>query len=707
MLDYTSRLLTAFIISTSCFLATVLWYRSAQKQDLGQVGKTPIARLDAVVNEVQRKPLARVIWEKVSRDQQLYSGEAIRTSLSSTARIVFEDSGTIIDLEPESLVVLELNSLDFKQGNLLVKNSGTGQGGASSLVLKSGDNRIDLKNAELSLSKTESGSVDLEVFKGQLEVQRGTQTVVLDKTKAGTLSETGLDITQNRIQVRSPLPGDLLYINAEKREPILFQFEKLPAGYKVFLERGPNRTRLGRVEDIPAEGPNGELKIPLKVGRYYWRLVAESEDPKLERLESSVFPLIVEAKSAPLVLEPIENAQLVVPAQNPKIDIRWASRSQFENFLVEFATDPNLKTVIKQEYVDNKLSFAEIPLTQSGTLYMRLTGFIKIKDKLEPVSSEIRKFQLKVGIDLIPPKLRSPLPAQNITFQQVTNQGLLLSWDEVAGIEDFQITIEANKKDGSELFLEQKTSTVPFRLSEIPSGTYSWFVQSIGPDKKISASSEKRSFTISDMPRLEWADSGARQYPYITPQPSLMLGWKSSPIAVSKWRYRYALSSQMKASTPWLETKQTQFSAQLPEDGTYSVEVEGLDEKGRTISKTDLREIQVVQKPLLPGPRFSKDLPEVLQADRRGDLSLQWENVEGASLYRIFIKDESGQEVLRESPSDRNIASIKKLKPGKYKVHVQAVDEYKRDGAEGEVRDLEVPKTSDIKAPTFKKLNVK
>src|SRR5690606_701016 len=151
------------------FMGTVFWFESG-KPKARRDKKQAVARLNEAINEVQRKPVKRVIWESISRNEDLFPGEAIRTAPNAEAKILFVKTGVTIQLDPDSLVVLEENdkglSLDFLQGNLFVQSTGSqGAGGApGGLTVKTGSGEINLKSADLSLSKDQSGKVNLEVY---------------------------------------------------------------------------------------------------------------------------------------------------------------------------------------------------------------------------------------------------------------------------------------------------------------------------------------------------------------------------------------------------------------------------------------------------------------------------------------------------------------------------------------------------------------
>lgn len=710
MRRYLSRLIFAFLISASCFAATHFWYEQVTRQTGRRSSSDPIARLSELTDEVQRKQLARVIWEEISLNEELFPGEAIRTSSSSQAKILFLETGTEIELEPDSLIVLEKNqdgiALDFLKGNLFVSKSKEGSGpSTASVKLKTGGNQISLNNAELSLSKTETGKVDLEVFSGTAKLEKDGKSTVLDQSKAGTLGDKGLEVDKNRLQVLSPLPGEPVYIDPAKREAVSYRWKAVAKNYDVFVERGKKRNTLYRNAKLTTTGDKGILKISTKVGRLFYRIVAIPKSPSLPQLASKTFPIEVKAKVPPVVLSPEPGDNIVLKADNKNLKVRWVARNDFDQLALEVATDRSLKTMILTEPLEATKTFAQVPFDKSGNFYLRLTGYMKIGDKLQPLSSPVIPFTAQMGVNLVPPKLKSPAPGQRLTYQQVVENGLFVSWDPVPGIQSYHLRIvDKNKKK----VVDKEVLTNPLRLEELPPGNYRWAMRSNTDNKKASKFSEKRSFAIEAMPLIKWAGGpDPSQYGYVTKEPSLVTRWQQNVTGVKSWRVRIVPEGRLAKESDWNSSERPLLNTFLPQDGIYSVEVEGLGPKGKAIARSSKKLFKVAQKELLPPPQFSRDLPEILNASKRGNFDLKWEGVEGATRYKFQLLSEDGKQVLQEKVVQRTTASLNRMKPGNYKVSVKAVDEHQRDGESTRARALKVPMKSAIQAPTIKRIHVK
>ena len=705
---YFKRLLIAFLVSAGCYTFTYLWYQSVSGGSLTSNNQSPVAKLSMAVNDVQRKPLARVIWEEITQNEELYAGEAIRTSAASEAKILFLENGTEIELEPDSLIVLEKTddgiALDFLQGNLLVKSK-KGAEGTGSIKLKSGDNEIKLNDADLSLSKTEEGQVDLEVFSGTAELQQDGKSTTLDKSKAGTLDEKGLKVDENRLQVLSPTPGTPVYIDPVKREKVPFAWEKIPEGYTVFVERGKDRGKLYRNQRITSPGETGKLGVPTKVGKFFFRLVAVPSDTAKPELRSKTFPVDILAKSPPVILQPEKDEQIVVKRKQNKLNLKWVSKNPFEDMVVEISKDPGLRQKVLTEPLNPKLTFGEVEFSQQGQFYMRITGYMNINGKLEPLSSPVIPFTVKQGVELIPPVLKSPAPNQRLTFQQISEQGLFMSWENVPGIKNYKLRIQNSKK---EMIVDRVVNTNPLRLNDFPPGTYRWSVASVGPENKLSKYAQLRNFEVEEMPRILWVGGpDESRHFYWTKTPSLIAQWQKNVEGVKSWKVRYVPEGTAPTDNQWRPASAPMIKTNVERDGRYDVEVEGLNEEGKVIARSSKKSFVVAAQALLPAPLFAEFHPDTFKADRRGNLAVEWTSVNGAKSYKLEVLSPEGDKVIKEKVVDRTTASLSKLPPGNYKITVKAIDEYDRDGNSAEARGLDVPKKSAIRAPKIKKLKVK
>lgn len=698
MMRNLKRLAVALVISGACFLGTVVWFESGKNSATDRAGREPVARLNDSLNDVQRKPTKRVIWESVSRNDELYPGEAIRTAPDAEAKIQLVKSGAVIHLEPDSLVVLEENanglSLDFLQGNLFVQGGAAG----ADLTLKTAGGEIKVNSADMSLSRDQSGQVNLEVHKGQAELQKGAQKISLAKDKSASLTEKGVNVDNQRVEVLSPQAGEPVLLNLSRGEKLEVTFKPLPADFQVSAEWGTNRNSF-KPTGTPVAGNVGKLLIPGKAGKVFLRLQAKSESADAPKLTSIVIPLEIGPKAPPALIEPSTENPPRKTAANEPTNFRWLNRHKFESQVLEIAADPQFKNVkSKQTFGPEVESFAT-PLSD-GVYFWRVTGFLKVKTKTEALASTPARFTLQANLEVKPPIAVWPLDQQKISFADANKAGVSFKWQSATGVDRYAIEVW----QGEKVLLKKDLETTYTKLSELKPGTYQWKIGSWDPKSTMPKFSAPISFVVEEMPKIEWAESPAT-FEYTTPNPTLTAHWK--PLATPPASYRYRVQAAG-ASEPaeWHSTKLDHFEAPVPADGEYEVFVEALNAKDQTVAQSDPRTFTVKRLPLLPAPQWSANTPEIFKTDAKGNLSFAWEQVEGAKHYLMILETEEGK-VVEKKEIARTTASFTRLKPGQYKVSLKSVDGLKRPSTESRTKELVVPSISDIRAPKIKNMKVK
>ncbi|MCB0341110.1 MAG: hypothetical protein H6626_05525 [Pseudobdellovibrionaceae bacterium] len=707
------RLVIAMCISAAGFFGTHVWYENGRVAPLVDRNQAVLARLVEHVNEVERRPLSQLMWEVIGQNENLHAGESIRTTSNSEARIMFLSTGAVIELEPDSEVIIEESAdgiaLDFLKGNLFVKSGTKGQDTGKGITLKSGNSKIALNKADISLSKAkESNKVDLQVFGGTAAVTQGDKTIQLDETKAGTLTTTGVKETEEIINILAPTPGEPVYFDPDKKETVTFTWEKLPKGYTVALLGGARRTKLKEINNVTANGETGTLSfLPKKVGKFYWQLVAKSSQQDLPERKSKTLPIELVAKTAPVPLSPAPNEKLALEVEQPNVEFNWTSPMPFENYFIEIATDSQLKEQVAKQSIEKTVTSFSFKPNKSGKYFWRITGYMKIKGQPAGISSGIQSFTAQVGIKLLPPELRSPVADQALPFQQVQAKGITFSWDSAAGAEKYRVAVQTVTKEGLSQPEVKEFFTSPGKWESMKPGTYRWTVTSLGAKNKISDPSPARQFTVNTLPKVNWVGGPEpSEFLYFTNKPYLQARWIPDVKGAKAWRVRFAVSGFLDEEGKWIKTDKPYIRKYVNGNGTFDVEVEALDDNGQVIARSSVKQIVVKEKPLLPPPSFAKNIPEVIKSDKSGNLDVQWLPVDGAESYQVILQSPDGK-VLQEKKVTRSLASLNKLKPGNYKVSVKAIDKHNRPSKAGDTKEVNVPKVSNIAAPKIRNIKVK
>jgi hypothetical protein len=708
---YTRKILLAAVLSLSGMGLTYGWYRhdlaKSIRRDDSQ--KTLLAQLGTVKNEVQKKQKGRVIWKRVDEDEPLYSGEHVRTTSEAEAKIRF-NSGVEVDLDPDSVVVIEemgdKATLDFIQGNIYVK--GGDQPG--SLALKSGNASIDVSNADLAMGK-QGSAVNVQVSRGTAQLTADGKQMTLDDSKMGSIGADGVNMAQQFFKIIKPSPNEKFYVRPANPQPVVFSWTPLPEDFDVRLEIGSKRELMKPASAIAA-GVKGQLTTVLRPGTQFWRLVATNrKDPKQIQF-STPAKLVVVADIPPKLLFPKSDSVVTALPETRTLELRWANPSRLVKLELEVAKDPQFKQIHFSEPVDDT-GVRSIEPPEDGEYYWRISG--TQPNAAEKTVSNVQKFVYKSSFELVPPELKQPINEAFIPFERISSGGIFLVWNPVPGAARYAVKLESDQskapavKPGETpapyVFEKELTDTTAKVPADLKPGRYIWSVATLDNEEGKSKYSTPRPFSVEEVPRLLWSDGKSQEnYFYVTPTPSFRLAWK--PTGRIGSRFKISVRSDSASGETPINTTVTNQVIPVAADGLYHVTVEEFDGKGAVIAKTETRDVVVMAKPLLPAPQFAARTPATVQAFKNGSATLSWDPVSGARFYLIQVKDGGGK-VAKQERFNSATGSVKNLLPGQYKVSLSSVDEHGRVGPTGEERILTVPEVSDLRAPQFKKFKIK
>ena len=724
MVSRAERTILAAVISLTCFCFSLYWYKNGRPDLKGHQKAAPIAVLKDSSSSVQRKPARRVIWQSIAVGDLLYAKEAIRTPSDASAEIIFLNSQIKIELEPDSVIVLEETSgeiaLNFLKGNVFV--TGTGQKG---LKIKSGDSVVEAGRGEINLSKTKGKGLELQVLKGSAKLKANGKSIDLQKNQIAKVSTKGLEVERDLIEVTEPRSNSKLFIDFLAKEKVTISWKKLPKGYEsVSLFAGKKAGNLKKVEKIEFDENRRKLNVEFKPGLVFWQLRAVPEqgpdNKKLKILQSARMKVKVEAIKQPVFVEPQFAQKIRLKPSQPTFEFRWTDPMRMQKMSFQIWKQDKKGQVIRgSEQTASLADNRYVHTFQSGGFYsVRVTGFIKTgQEKPRPVISDVIKFRVSLSTKLEPPMLKAPLVAQRIRYTRARDSGLYLSWEPAPSARAYRIKIKKTGNDGTNKKEQKRKSVVDEQLAEtvfnfkdFAPGEYVWSVASLGPGKKRSKYGEKRRFTVTDVPVLAWAGDSARGLSqYVGRTPKLSVSWEAGVQDVAAYRVLYSSQGDWGAAKVIRAKDRTMVSKPVLADGRFEVQVHALDDDGNIIAQTSRKSLVVALLPRLIAPEFDPSLESKLTANKKGDLDLFWEGVEGASEYLIRLQKKGwAKDKFKEVRTGDLRTKLKSLGPGIYDAQLFAVDRFERLSLDSDIRVIRVKNKSDIRAPTsIKKVKVK
>lgn len=410
------KIILALVLSATCYGLTHFIYVFTEPKSSNSQNSDPIAYTTRVNDEVQRRPVARMIWHLLNSGEPVYPGEAIRTSSQGEVRIQFVGSERILDLEADTMIVLTRKeneiALDLLDGSVFVAQSEAQNSGSDSkLTLKSKQGAIDLSKATASLSNT-SGKLELQVVKGEALVEsEGEQKSI----KSG-------DPT-SQIQILEPLGDRPLFLTGLQARSVRFKWQGALEGAPIELWLGPQRKNL-KLQSKIQNTAQAEMKVDLKPGKYFWQLKssgmgsAKTQETQIQRLE-------VVHLTAPQPLSPV-NAQNIIFEKDPaQLELSWSHPPGTESVTLEIAQDAAFTKVLQTEVIPSSKTYSLRTLNK-GKYYWRVSSYYPKYQQM--ASSPIWSFDVEIGVR----KLTHVLWDENLGKEKffVDRPKLDLAWKE-------------------------------------------------------------------------------------------------------------------------------------------------------------------------------------------------------------------------------------------------------------------------------------
>ncbi|WP_374029867.1 hypothetical protein [Bdellovibrio bacteriovorus] len=593
------RLLVAALISSSVFAVTWYWYQSTGARNSSYGNEKPLAYVGKVVDDIQRRPASRLLWQLVNTGEPLYNGEAIRTSEAGEVRIQFVDSDRYLDLEPESLIVIKKSegeiALDLMEGSLFVNaKSGGEEKDAPGLVLNSANGKVDLSQASASLSKGRGNNVDVHVLEGKASI-KGNDGQSKDLT------------SRTEVKILTPLPQKPIAMDAEALQPIPFQWTGFPANTQVSLLAGPNRKNLKEISKASLN--QNQLMAPLSFGRHYWKLVAMSPEGKMVA-ESPIYKTEVLARYAPTVVFPTADAEIPATATPFDMTFKWQKGDDTKQMTLEVWTDATLKQKLTAKTFTKEDSYT-LPGLNAGTYYWRMSSYYMDSEK--PLLGKVQKFTVKPAAQvqakverppLVPVQVDFTIPQTQYTQYYVEKPSLGLSWkvDKADQVSTWRVKYHAENEDPALAETMEVKETKAVAPVSKP-GRYIASIEALNKDGEVLGTAASQTLTVSPLPLL--------QAPQFVPaegtlQASLdgrtQLEWSKLEGAKEYWLTISKNGKELKRTR--YTNNMTSLKNLLP--GEYEVEVFATDNYGRASETSGVRRLLVPDKSNVRAPTLKK-----------------------------------------------------------------------------------------------------
>lgn len=447
---------------------------------------------------------------------------------------------------------------------------------------------------------------------------------------------------------------------------------------------------------------NQETKIiqKMKPGLYYWKLVGESNEASVKKVDSSIYKIKVHSVKKPNLIYPEQKADLKLPEEKRIVRFKWTNVGGLIKQKIEISKSEMFTDRVISKAVENLESY-DVVIPENGEYHWRVSGNLsKMKD---PVVSSIYKFSIgnkvEVAKEVSQVILDEPKHEAKLPWKKLNESGLILKWNEVKEITSYKLFWQ---KKGAQKFQEELVKFPFIRLNAPESGEYEWFVTAVNSKGVSSKNSEIRKFIVEKIVNIAWKNRESKYF-YWTEVPEIQLSWFNDLLKTA--HYKVTVQQEEKKLGPF-DTQDAMLKIQLPNKGVWSAYVEAFDDKKNLIGQSDQNIFEVVLAPLLEAPKYEESVLDPVTSDRKGDFQISWSPLADALNYVVEIRDEKDRLIVTEE-TKLNKIEFRKFKPGPFKATVLGVDRGGRRGIASESRSIIVPELSFLKSPKIEKIVIK
>lgn len=679
------KLVIVVLISFLGILFSELFLKPKKEISLTNDETKIVAEIVTTENEVQRQSTNQLTWDIVEAGSKLKIGDKVKTNSKSTATIKFKKNNTTLDVEKNSVIVVDQKEDKFEvqllTGNLYIKQKEKDQ----SINIFSGADekkeKIELKNAEATISINSKGESSVDIIRGNAMAN-------------------GKDLLANTniFEDIEPNYGETKY-TFNQSEKIIFKWKPLDNNFSVSLEIGKDRNNLAKDKDQKIKIESGFIELNLRPDTYFWRLSALNNKTG-QIYNSSIYKLNLDPLYAPKLALPNHQQEIRFVDNEPQlVEFKWALPTPLKNIKILISEKPNLQDpivnelVTKQTYFENKLTLKE------GKYYWKVFG--NIGDTAETISSDIFSFSMIKGKVLNAPELIAP-PNNHIEYVPTDskfNEQIVLNWKTNSETSKFILTIK-NKNIKKEI-----TTTVPSYVFSISNNQpYTWYVQSVDEYGKKSPISESWNFTFSKQDKLNLQSKAEKEYFYVNDLPTTTLSWQANKDA-QKYVIYISQSSQFTLKEK-LETIKNEIEFKFPYKGHNYIQIEAIDKNLQSVAKSDIIDLEAKERTLPSPPEVAKAFSKGINSNLDGSFEIAFNDIANDEKIQIEVRN-LNNDIIEKSTNNSINFKFQDYKPGQYYIWAKRIDAFGRLSDYSQKINITVPEKSLIKTPKIKNIKIK
>jgi hypothetical protein len=496
----------AFVVASLVLfflLAIFLFIDVSRKFEILANNRQRIGTLLFAYNDVRRGDASGISWEGLRRGSPVMKSDTIITGFDSSAGVAMSD-GTLVDMCQDSVMTFEQSGDGVKavieKGCADVKRSGEGIAKDKKLVIMAENNKIAVKEGELTIAKPTGRAPEIFVRRGKASVFANGGERLLDAAELALLKPDALYVEKKMVALIDP-SENRRYFTDRKEAHIEFAWEYRGRGDKrrVFLvEISKNRAFSPAHKKIESSDEMVSSNMP--EGDYFWRVSAVDRETGT-RETSGTGRFSVSRDDSFALLGPPDGEMVKYKDAPPMVVFTWEPHRLAESYILEVSERSDFSVLLKR--IESRVvNFSyqwerRLEPGEGKTLYWRVTAAGGPRG-WPGRRSDSRRFMVKRIDRLNQPLLVYPINGKSMSRSRIDKEHCIFSWEKT---ED-----NVNKRI---LFSKEENFGPVYRMFPVdrdhwkmeksfPSGRYFWLVGLYDKSGMMKAVSDTWMFELRD-----------------------------------------------------------------------------------------------------------------------------------------------------------------------------------------------------------------
>jgi len=495
------------------------------------------------------------------------------------------------------------------------------------------DNIVEVKKAEVSVEKSQSGKIGVEVQKGDVNLVSQGKVSLINTNERATIESSISSPVIEKIPLLITSPKNNSYFLTHKDSENLSLDWTSTADFTSYTLSYSANVDFANSVSLTETSTN-KASINLPNGEWYIKLKATSTNQEIEK----IIKISILKENTIETISPSKDAVYSFKAEYPLIRYFWQSSDIADSYTLEIANNANFANPVYSEKV--KSSETSHNKLGEGTWFWRVKPnypFTSSQESLNYLSSNVNSFKINKIVTVDPPALLEPEDNSKIQEKTALTQGIIFSWKGLSETGESTLLLARNS-DFTDIALKIDTKQASYNWkNQIKSGTYFWKVQSSLQDGTSVPESQVRKLEISRFePKLILQNPENNSSFYPKGGNAINFTWESD----TRGNFLLEVSKSQDFKTEPIQKETSAFESTIIdlESGTYYWRINYIDIDGSILSTSAVNAFTLKDTLNAPKILYPPENDNITLINTK-EIQFSWSKIDAAISYDFALYD--------------------------------------------------------------------